>query len=409
MSIAAATAAIVATPSAPLTMRSRDATRSLHRAATNVRRGTRALPPAAAATRRCLIYELNGGTGPRRASSGYAASQLKGEARHSTAGKGSRTSPRRAGRQGTYFVVSERGPARPYFGALTGARPSAYGATPRRRWSCSTGSATRRRRPRRAGASRSTRPGWEQIPSAAPAPTAAAPRDDASRARTVLVTGGSRGIGRAIAVGTSPAAAPNRFAVHYLRNEAAAVEVLVAAIRGARPARRGAPGPPGRDGALLPGWWTQQAAELGGLDLLVANAAAGVNRPALSDRGALGLDTRTRTRARSSSLARAAAPQMPAAARSSASRRSARACSGTTWSASRRPRSRRSSATSGELAPRGIRVNAVSGGVVETGALDHFPNRPEMLARGSRTRRAAWPSRMTSRLPSRCSGGRRAT
>ena len=26
-----------------------------------------------------------------------------------------------------------------------------------------------------------------------------------------------------------------------------------------------------------------------------------------------------------------------------------------------------------ELAPRGIRVNGVSGGVVETGALDHFP------------------------------------
>ena len=28
-----------------------------------------------------------------------------------------------------------------------------------------------------------------------------------------------------------------------------------------------------------------------------------------------------------------------------------------------------------ELAPRGIRVNAVSAGVVETGALEHFPNR----------------------------------
>ena len=33
-----------------------------------------------------------------------------------------------------------------------------------------------------------------------------------------------------------------------------------------------------------------------------------------------------------------------------------------------------------ELAPREIRVNAVSGGLVETGALDHFPNREEMLA-----------------------------
>ena len=33
-----------------------------------------------------------------------------------------------------------------------------------------------------------------------------------------------------------------------------------------------------------------------------------------------------------------------------------------------------------ELAPRGIRVNAVSGGLIETEALDHFPNREQMLA-----------------------------
>ncbi len=37
-----------------------------------------------------------------------------------------------------------------------------------------------------------------------------------------------------------------------------------------------------------------------------------------------------------------------------------------------------------ELGPNGIRVNAVSGGVVETGALDHFPNRSEMLEMGAR-------------------------
>jgi enoyl-[acyl-carrier protein] reductase III len=35
-----------------------------------------------------------------------------------------------------------------------------------------------------------------------------------------------------------------------------------------------------------------------------------------------------------------------------------------------------------ELAPRGIRVNAVSGAVVDTGALDHFPNREDMLRAG---------------------------
>jgi enoyl-[acyl-carrier protein] reductase III len=37
-----------------------------------------------------------------------------------------------------------------------------------------------------------------------------------------------------------------------------------------------------------------------------------------------------------------------------------------------------------ELAP-AIRVNAVSGGVVDTGALEHFPNREEMLHSAERT------------------------
>jgi enoyl-[acyl-carrier protein] reductase III len=35
-----------------------------------------------------------------------------------------------------------------------------------------------------------------------------------------------------------------------------------------------------------------------------------------------------------------------------------------------------------ELAPRGIRANTVSAGVVETGALEHFPNRQDMLDMG---------------------------
>jgi enoyl-[acyl-carrier protein] reductase III len=37
-----------------------------------------------------------------------------------------------------------------------------------------------------------------------------------------------------------------------------------------------------------------------------------------------------------------------------------------------------------ELAHRGIRVNAVSAGVVATGALEHFPNKEEMLEMGAR-------------------------
>ena len=57
-----------------------------------------------------------------------------------------------------------------------------------------------------------------------------------------------------------------------------------------------------------------------------------------------------------------------------------------------------------ELAPLGIRVNAVSGGVVETGALDHFPNREQMLvleprADARRTPRRAGGRRRRRPLP----------
>ena len=47
-----------------------------------------------------------------------------------------------------------------------------------------------------------------------------------------------------------------------------------------------------------------------------------------------------------------------------------------------------------ELAPRGIRVNAVSAGVVETGALEHFPNKEAMVEMGD-----AQPGRPASSRP----------
>ena len=37
-----------------------------------------------------------------------------------------------------------------------------------------------------------------------------------------------------------------------------------------------------------------------------------------------------------------------------------------------------------ELAPRGVRVNAISAGVVDTDALKHFPNREQLLAESAR-------------------------
>ena len=58
-----------------------------------------------------------------------------------------------------------------------------------------------------------------------------------------------------------------------------------------------------------------------------------------------------------------------------------------------------------ELAPR-IRVNAVSGGVVETGALEHFPNKEQMLRSAERTPagRLAEPDDIAGAVSFLCSG-----
>ena len=60
-----------------------------------------------------------------------------------------------------------------------------------------------------------------------------------------------------------------------------------------------------------------------------------------------------------------------------------------------------------ELAPLGIRANAVSGGVVDTGALDHFPNKDEMLRFGRDNRPGGSSGRRTSPTPSPSSAPRR--
>jgi enoyl-[acyl-carrier protein] reductase III len=59
-----------------------------------------------------------------------------------------------------------------------------------------------------------------------------------------------------------------------------------------------------------------------------------------------------------------------------------------------------------ELAPRGIRANAVSAGVVETGALDFFPNKDEMLATAERTPagRLVSPEDVAAAVSFLCSG-----
>jgi enoyl-[acyl-carrier protein] reductase III len=124
---------------------------------------------------------------------------------------------------------------------------------------------------------------------------------------------------------------------------------------------------------------------LGPLDVLVHNAATGVIRPALETEDKH-WDWTLNANARALlQLTRVAAPQMPegssivAISSLGAQRVLDNYILVGTSKAALESLVRYLAV---ELAPRGIRVNAVSGGVVETGALEHFPNREEMLAAG---------------------------
>jgi enoyl-[acyl-carrier protein] reductase III len=193
----------------------------------------------------------------------------------------------------------------------------------------------------------------------------------------VFVTGGSRGIGRAIALRFARDGA-ERIAIGYLRNDSAAEETA-AELREL-----------GAEVTLVRGNVTSQrvldeVAALGPLDVLVHNAATGVIRPALETEDKH-WDWTLNANARALlQLARVAAPNMPdgssivALSSLGAQRVLTNYVLVGTSKAALEALVRYLGV---ELAPR-IRVNAVSGGVVETGALEHFPNREEMLRAGA--------------------------
>ena len=129
----------------------------------------------------------------------------------------------------------------------------------------------------------------------------------------------------------------------------------------------------------------EQVAALGPLDVLIHNAATGVARPALETTDKHWDWTHAANARALLSLARAAVPAMPpgssiVAISSLGSQRvlDNYALVGTSKAALESL----VRYLAVELAPRGIRVNAVSAGIVETAALDHFPNREQMLAAG---------------------------
>jgi len=194
----------------------------------------------------------------------------------------------------------------------------------------------------------------------------------------VFVTGGSRGIGKAIALRLASLGA-TRVAIGYLRSDGPA-EATAEELRAL-----------GAEPVLVRGNVSSERVQgevraLGPLDVLVHNAATGVIRPALETEDKH-WDWTLNANARAFlALARAAAPEMPHGSSiiGISSLGSTRVLENYTLvGTSKAALEALVRYLAVELAPRGIRVNAVSAGVVETGALEHFPNRERMLEVGA--------------------------
>jgi enoyl-[acyl-carrier protein] reductase III len=194
---------------------------------------------------------------------------------------------------------------------------------------------------------------------------------------SVLVTGGTRGIGKTIALRLASEGAA-RVALGYMRNDAAAKAA-------AEEVRKAGAEPLLVRGNVASDKVIAELASHGPYAVVVHNAATGVIKPALETEDKH-WDWTLNANARALlSLARACAPHME---------RGSSIVAISSLGAQRVLENYVLVGTSKaalesvvrylavELAPRGIHVNAVSAGVVETEALDHFPNREAMLHSG---------------------------
>lgn len=208
--------------------------------------------------------------------------------------------------------------------------------------------------------------------------------------KVALVTGAARGIGRAIA--TKLAAAGCDVAVNYY-NSADDAEALVRELRdlGSQAvAIQGSVGIPDSVDEIF----AELRRHFDRLDIVVSNAASGVLKPTIEmglkhwrwclETNALALNL----------LAQRALPLMQGGGRliAMSSLGAQRAMPGYGFvGASKAALEALARSLAQELGPRGIRVNVVSAGVVDTDALAYFPNRDELLADFAR-RTPAGPS-----------------
>jgi enoyl-[acyl-carrier protein] reductase III len=191
---------------------------------------------------------------------------------------------------------------------------------------------------------------------------------------SVLVTGGSRGIGKAIALRFARDRA-KRIGIGYLRNDTAA-EAAAQEVRDA-----------GAEPVLIRGNISservqREVGEGGPWNVLVHAAATGVARPALETEDKHWDWTMNANARAFLSLTRAVVPSMPQGSSIVAlsSLGSIRVLENYALiGASKAALESLIRSLAVELAPLGIRVNGVSAGVVETQALEHFPNRDQMM------------------------------
>jgi len=197
--------------------------------------------------------------------------------------------------------------------------------------------------------------------------------------KVALVTGGSRGIGRAIAIRLAEQGAD--VIVNYVRHKRDAGDTVAEVEKLGRKCLLVKANVAKKEDVIK--MFSAIADEFGHLDILVSNAASGVLKPALelTERHwdwAMDINARALLK-----LVQEGLPLMKRGSRVMAvsSLGSVRAIENyTTVGASKAALESLVRHLAVELGPQGINVNTISAGAVDTDALKHFPNRDEILS-----------------------------